>query len=146
MQRSDLRPSESGWGGGHNGPRLGTGWAGLAGDGRTDRLGSRLRGCAPTPGRRRRKSGTAQGARYAGWPEFAGNSGSPHLFLWLTFDGHNAIPFSWIGLQRIPEVFFVLFFIHIRLFLSFQTVVSLVDRLLKPPESQPLRNTPALTR
>ena len=46
--------------------------------------------------------------RVRGWPEFAGNSGSPHLFLWLTFNGRYAIPFNWTGLQRITEVFFFL--------------------------------------
>lgn len=140
MQRSDLRPSESGWGGTMD---LGSALARLG----WPVMGAQtvwVRGFAAA--RLLLAAGEASEdlprVRIRGWPEFAGNSNSPNLFFWSTFNGHNAIAFSWTGLQRIPEVLFI----HIPLFLSFQTVVSQVDRLLKPPESQPLRNPPALSR
>jgi len=52
-----------------------------------------------------RKQGAAQvpRVRIRGWPEFAGNAGSPDLFLWLTFNGHDTFPFGWIGLQSISK-------------------------------------------
>lgn len=100
-QSSESRSSESGWGSTMD---LGSGLAGLglAGGG-AHRPFCLPRACAPASGRWEGSEDLPRGA-HLDWPENAGSTGSSNLFLWSTFNSHNAFPFSWAWLQRALEV------------------------------------------
>lgn len=48
---------------------------------------------------------TCPGCAHLDWPENAGSTSSPNLFLWLTFNSHNTFRFSRACLQRASEMF-----------------------------------------
>lgn len=101
-QINELRSSESGWGSSWTSARRWLGWVArwwwwCA---QTVRLAPACLLLA-AGGKEVR---TCPGCAHLDWPENAGSTGSPNLFLWLTFNSHNAFRFSRASLHRALKV------------------------------------------